>query len=106
MYPAGRIAFVWKFFSRRWPPNHRLPMHMRILVYAVSLVVASGVAYAQSDPLSKNATSTDVGARVAAMYSQCMQDWDPGTHLTKQEWERTCRRLMQERGKAALREGK
>jgi hypothetical protein len=45
-------------------------------------------------------------ARAAAMYSQCMQDWDSGTHLTKQEWERTCRRLMQERGKAALREGK
>jgi hypothetical protein len=36
------------------------------------------------------------------MYSQCMQDWDSGTHMTKQVWERTCRRLMQERGKAAL----
>jgi hypothetical protein len=81
-------------------------MHVRILVYALSLVVASGAAYAQSDPLPKSAASTDVGARVAAMYSQCMQDWDSGTHLTKQEWERTCRRLMQERGKAAHREGK
>ena len=81
-------------------------MRMRILVYALSLVVASGVACAQSDPRPKSATATDVGARIAAMYSQCMQDWDSGTHLTKQEWERTCRRLMQERGKAALREGK
>jgi len=81
-------------------------MHMRILVYALSLVVASGAAYAQSDRLPKSATSTDVAARAAAMYSQCMQDWDSGTHLTKQEWERTCRRLMRERGKSALREGK
>ena len=80
-------------------------MHMRILVYALSLVVTSGAAYAQSDPLPKSAASTDVAARVAAMYSQCMQDWDSGTHLTKQEWQRTCRRLMQERGKAALRDG-
>jgi hypothetical protein len=77
-------------------------MHMRILVYGLSLVAASGAAYAQSDPLPKSATSTDVKVHATAMYSQCMQDWDSGTHMTKQEWERTCRRLMQERGKAAL----
>jgi hypothetical protein len=79
---------------------------MRIFVYALSLAVASSVACAQSDPRPKSATSTDAEVRVAAMYSQCMQDWDSGTHLTKQEWERTCRRLMRERGKSALREGK
>jgi hypothetical protein len=77
-------------------------MHMRILVCGLSLVAASGAAYAQSDPRPKSATSTDVEAHATAMYSQCMQDWDSGTHLTKQEWERTCRRLMQERGKAPL----
>ena len=82
--------------------NQGIPM--RLLVYALSLLVASGGAYAQSDP--RPAASTDLAARTAAMYSQCMQDWDSGTHLTKQEWERTCRRLMQERGKTALRERK
>ena len=86
--------------------THRkgIAVRVRVLVYALSLVVASGGAYAQRDPRPKSATSPDVGARTAAMYSQCMQDWDSGTHLTKQEWERTCRRLMQERGKSALRE--
>jgi hypothetical protein len=98
----GRIAFAWKCFSPRWPAEITGgPMCMRILASALSLVVASGVACAQSDPRPKSATSPDVGARIAAMYSQCMQDWDAGTHLTKQEWERTCRRLMQERGKSA-----
>ena len=76
---------------------------MRLLVYALLLVVVSGGAYAQSDPLPKSAKLSDA-ARIAAMYSQCLNDWDSGTHLTKQEWERTCRRLMQERGKSALRE--
>jgi len=76
---------------------------MRLLIYALSLVVVSGGAYAQPDPLPKSATLSDE-ARLAAMYSQCMRDWDGGTHLTKQDWERTCRRLMQERGKSALRE--
>jgi hypothetical protein len=79
---------------------------MRIFVYALSLLVASGVACAQSDPRPKSVTSTEAVARATAMYSQCMQDWDSGTHLTKREWERTCRRLMQERGKSALREVK
>jgi hypothetical protein len=88
--------------TRRWLAEIKASS-MRLLVYALSLVVVSGGAYAQSDQRPKNATSND-GARLAAMYLQCMQDWDAGTHLTKQDWERTCRRLMQERGKSALRE--
>jgi hypothetical protein len=92
MYPAGSVA----------SETTGIPMHMRILVYGLSLVAASGAAYAQSDPRPKSANSTDVEAHATAMYSQCMQDWDSGTHLTKQQWERTCRRLMQERGKASL----
>jgi hypothetical protein len=78
-------------------------MSMRVLIYALSLIVVSSGAYAQSDPRPKSAALSD-GAHTAAMYAQCLQDWDSGTHLTKQAWERTCRRLMQERGKSALRE--
>ena len=28
---------------------------------------------------------------------QCMRDWDAATHMTKKEWERTCRRLAHDR---------
>jgi hypothetical protein len=87
----------------RWPRVEIEGFPMRLLIYALSLAVVSGGAYAQSDPRPKSATPSD-GARIAAMYSQCLQDWDSGTHLTKQAWERTCRRLMQERSKSALRE--
>jgi hypothetical protein len=88
--------------SHRWPAEMK-GVPTRLLIYMLSLVVVSGGAYAQSHPLPKSATPNDV-ARIAAMYSQCLRDWDSGTHLTKQAWERTCRRLMQERGKSALRE--
>jgi hypothetical protein len=27
-------------------------------------------------------------------FKQCMQDWDSATHMTKKEWERTCRRVV------------
>jgi hypothetical protein len=36
----------------------------------------------------------DVGASHIA---QCMQDWDAATHMTKQEWARTCRRVVRDR---------
>ena len=30
-------------------------------------------------------------------YKQCMNDWDAATHMTKTEWQRTCRRMTDER---------
>ena len=41
--------------------THRKGIAVRVLVYALSLVVASGGAYAQRDPRPKSATSPDVG---------------------------------------------
>jgi hypothetical protein len=35
--------------------------------------------------------------RSAAYYAQCLLDWDAGTHMTKQEWSSSCRRLAQDR---------
>jgi hypothetical protein len=30
---------------------------------------------------------------------QCLRDWDRGTHMTRQEWARTCRRVSANRSK-------
>jgi hypothetical protein len=30
---------------------------------------------------------------------QCLRDWDRGTHMTRQEWARTCRRVATNRAK-------
>jgi hypothetical protein len=40
--------------------------------------------------------------RARAWHTQCMQDWDAATHMTKKEWERTCRRVTLERSKFLL----
>lgn len=29
----------------------------------------------------------------------CVNRWDPGTHLTKEEWRASCERISEERGK-------
>lgn len=39
-----------------------------------------------------------------AYYKQCLQDWDAGTHMTKKEWQRTCRRLVDNRVKFMVEE--
>lgn len=31
--------------------------------------------------------------------AQCLRDWDAATHMTKQEWARTCRRVVGNRAK-------
>jgi hypothetical protein len=32
-------------------------------------------------------------------FNTCMSDWDAGTHMTKKEWARTCRRIADDRAK-------
>jgi len=31
--------------------------------------------------------------------AQCVKDWDAGTHMTKQEWARVCKRVIDNRVK-------
>lgn len=38
----------------------------------------------------------------ATYFKQCIQDWDAGTHMTRKEWERTCRRVVDGRMKFML----
>ena len=44
----------------------------------------------------------DRRALAATYLKQCLQDWDAATHMTKKEWERTCRRLVDGRLKFML----
>jgi hypothetical protein len=44
--------------------------------------------------------------RGADYLQQCMQDWEPATHMTKQEWRRTCERVARERLKFLLEQAK
>jgi hypothetical protein len=40
------------------------------------------------------AGAADAGAPKPDGLGQCLHDWDAGTHMTRREWARTCRRLM------------
>ena len=49
---------------------------------------------------SKPQPSADEIRKMSDQYfNTCMRDWDVGTHMTKKEWARTCRRIADERAK-------
>lgn len=74
-------------------------MRTLLLLASLSLTLADTPALAQNDPSIKS-------RRLFAEYfEKCMNDWDATTHMTKKEWERTCRRLAEQRAKFRLEHG-
>ena len=102
-------------------------MIMLLRVCSLSLVCAYGVVYAQSAAQPESTTSVaapteittsstvppakaavakvpksdeeDIRSRGAQWLASCLNDWDRATHMTKQEWARTCQRVTRERVK-------
>lgn len=67
---------------------------MRILI-AMSLVLAGniGSTLAQTGSVKPAAGAVQAGKTEDPM-AECMRLWDKGTHMTKQEWTVTCRRIQ------------
>jgi hypothetical protein len=55
----------------------------------------SPIARVATIPLSTSAD--EIRARGAQWFAQCVADWESTTHMSKQEWQTTCRRVEQER---------
>ena len=88
-------------------------MRAIFFVGSLSLILTNGTAGAQSGPPPKSATSSTTAQiprtpndptkadrlspsdkeRIAQYMSQCLNDWDAATHMTKPEWARVCRRV-------------
>ena len=81
-------------------------------VFALSLLLSCGGASAQSDlqskpspPSSSKGVGTralgqypnDMRAHMQAWYEDCRKGWDAKTHMSKKDYERTCRRMAHER---------
>ena len=77
----------------------------RMLAILLPLVFAAGLAFAQGDrPTPTPATSERsrdenraIKERAAEYLARCFEDWDKATHMTKKEWDVTCRRVAAER---------
>ncbi len=58
---------------------------------------------AKSEAAKKKADTAKPDAPKAEIdhLAQCLRDWDRGTHMSRQEWSRTCRRVVSARNKAS-----
>ena len=74
-------------------------MRTLLLTASLSLTLAGTTVLAQND------SSTKSGKLFAEYFGKCMNDWDATTHMTKKDWERTCRRLAGQRVKFRLEHG-
>jgi hypothetical protein len=93
--------------------REREAVRILLCICGLSIIVGFGAAFAQSDDQSYAAAVAaaraslpnsgekpeQTQARGRAWFARCMRDWDAGTHMTKKDWERTCRRLALERTK-------
>jgi hypothetical protein len=54
-----------------------------------------------STALAANDPELTVGEKELAetYFKDCMKDWDDATHMTRRDWERTCRRVTNDRAR-------
>ena len=80
---------------------------MREVVLAVTLIMSAMAAANQSaaQQASKRQTYDAALLDERARVKECMKTWDRTTHMTKKEWEQTCRRVAKERIKYLREQG-
>ena len=90
-----------RFFS--WPKERNMRALVCLAVLAISVTAASAPSSAQQAAKRQTYDSTllDETARV----KECMKQWDRSTHMTRKEWETTCRRVAKERVKYLREQG-
>ena len=59
-------------------------------LFAFSMLGAIGSAHAQ-------VLTVEEQQQADTYFNECAKDWDASTHMTKVEWERTCRRVATDR---------
>lgn len=75
---------------------------MRVLLCLAAWMMSVTMVLAQSSnqrPAVKDGSLGSALTDERARFAQCLKDWDVTTHMTRQEWEQTCRRVTNERVK-------
>jgi hypothetical protein len=83
--------------SQSTPPDEA-PSPMETLAALAPASPTAVKADAKSDAAKKASTGKAAEPKVDPL-AQCLRDWDAGTHMSRQEWARTCRRVVSNRAK-------
>lgn len=89
--------------SESGSPPDETPSPMELLSSASLQPAQPPAAGAKTDVAKAKAGVTPdaakPGDRKVDDLAQCLRDWDIATHMTRQEWARTCRRVVSNRAK-------
>src|SRR5262245_40181154 len=66
---------------------------------AQSAAPAAGAGATSPKPTAALKEAQDLKTRTDAWFKDCKQGWDPGTHMSRRDYERTCMRMAQDRVK-------
>lgn len=66
---------------------------------ATGLMLLLQASASAADPPADAAADTKPLTHATEPIETCMAKWDPGTHMTKEEWRQSCLRLKEEREK-------
>src|SRR5688572_21928647 len=90
--------------SQSVTPPDEAPSPMEILAALAPASPGAAKTDAKADA-AKKASTAKAGERKVDALAQCLRDWDAGTHMTRQEWARTCRRVVSNRAKFLSEQG-
>jgi hypothetical protein len=74
-------------------PSH--PFLALVLVSLLCMLGLAATAQAANDP----ELTVSEKELAETYFKDCMKDWDDATHMTRKDWERTCRRVTNDRAR-------
>jgi hypothetical protein len=72
----------------------RLSAVSTLLIVSLSAGVASGQAVRAAPSAAATSTEDSKDKEYAAAIANCEGMWDSGTHMSREQWSRTCRRVQ------------
>jgi hypothetical protein len=72
----------------------RLSAISTLLIVCLSAGAASGQAVRAAPSVATTSTEDSKEKEYAAAVANCEGMWDRGTHMTREQWSRTCRRVQ------------
>ena len=67
---------------------------MRVIILLLVMRLAAEPAQSQVLPAPRGERASDSTLRDAKELTDCENRWEAATHMTKKQWSRTCRRVL------------
>jgi hypothetical protein len=78
-------------------PGQTRALFVLIAVIGLAQVAPAAEPSDTPDAASQSATQERPYTHATESIDACMAKWDPGTHMTKEQWRETCQRIKDER---------